>query len=162
MVVTKGMKQTFWEGRVVNKLQRFYRKVKVPQLLVGLLLSMSFLSGCGSTTPNQNPYLLTGAGLGAAMGAGLGAAASPNNPWKGAAIGGLLGTAVGGVGGEMYGRSVNPPPYYQPPQPNYAPPPASYGPPPQPGYSYGPPPQSQGYYQTQPQSYDQQQPYYGN
>jgi hypothetical protein len=153
MAVAKGIKQTFWEGRVVNKLQRFYRKVKVPQFLVGLLLSMIFLSGCASTTPNQNPYMLTGAGLGAAMGAGLGAAASPNNPWKGAAIGGLLGTAVGGVGGEMYGRSVNPPPYYQPPQPSYAPPPASYGPPAQPGYSYEQSPQP-GY------SYEQSPAYY--
>jgi phage tail tape-measure protein len=112
----------------VKKLQRFYKKVKAPQLLAALLLTMSLLSGCGSTTPNQNPYLLTGAGLGAALGAGLGAAASPGNPWKGAAIGGLLGTAVGGVGGEMYGRSVNPPPYYQTPQPSYAPQP------PQPAY----------------------------
>ena len=124
----------------MNKFRRFYRKAKAPQLLAALLLAMGFMSGCGSTTPNQNPYMLTGAGLGAAMGAALGIASSPNNPWKGAAIGGLLGTAVGGVGGEMYGRSVNPPPSYQPPQPGYAPPPASYSPPPQPGYSYGSPP----------------------
>jgi len=47
--------------------------------LVGLLL-VGLLAGCGSTTPNQNPYMLTGAGLGAALGAGLGIAASPNNP----------------------------------------------------------------------------------
>jgi hypothetical protein len=108
----------------MNKLRRFYRNDKAPQFLAALLLAMSFMSGCGSTTPNQNPYMLTGAGLGAALGAGLGAAANHNNPWKGAAIGGLLGTAVGGVGGEMYGRSVNPPPYYQPPQTSCAPPPA--------------------------------------
>src|SRR5271157_6381138 len=100
----------------MNTWKRLLRKVKAPQLLAGLLL-VSLLAGCGSTTPNQNPYLLTGAGLGAALGAALGIASSPNNPWKGAAVGGLLGTAVGGVGGEMYGRSVNPPPYYQPPQP---------------------------------------------
>jgi len=110
------------------------RKVKVPQFLVGLLLTLSFLTGCSASTPNQNPYMLSGAGLGAALGAALGIASSPNNPWKGAAIGGLLGTAVGGVGGEMYGRSVNPPPYYQ------TPPPAGYAPPPQPNYSYAPPP----------------------
>jgi hypothetical protein len=123
---------------VVNKIKRLLRKVKAPQLLVGLLLSLSFLTGCASTTPQQNPYMLTGAGLGAAMGAALGIASSPNNPWKGAAIGGLLGTAVGGVGGEMYGRSVNPPPYYQAPPP----PPSQgyYAPAPQPGYSYAPPP----------------------
>jgi hypothetical protein len=122
----------------VNTWKRLLRKVKAPQLLVGLLLTMTFLAGCGTTTPNQNPYMLTGAGLGAALGAALGIASSPNNPWRGAAIGGLLGTAVGGVGGEMYGRSVNPPPYYQTPQPSYGPPPASYSAPVQPGYSSAP------------------------
>jgi hypothetical protein len=124
----------------VNKIKRLLRKVKAPQLLVGLLLTLSFLTGCSASTPNQNPYMLTGAGLGGALGAGLGIAASPNNPWKGAAIGGLLGAAMGGIGGEMYGRSVNPPPYYQ----GYnTPPPASYSPPPpqpQSNYSYTPPP----------------------
>lgn len=122
----------------MNTWLRLLRKGRALQFLVGLLV-LAFSAGCGSTTPNQNPYMLTGAGLGAALGAGLGAAASPGNPWRGAAIGGLLGTAVGGVGGEMYGRSVNPPPYYQPPQP-YSSPPASYSPLPQPGYSYAPPP----------------------
>jgi hypothetical protein len=127
----------------VNTWTRLLRKVKAPQFLVVLLLTSSLI-GCGATTPNQNPYMLTGAGLGAAMGAALGIASSPNNPWKGAAIGGLLGTAVGGVGGEMYGRSVNPPPYYQPPQPSYSPPPAGYSAPPaayappQPNYSSAP------------------------
>ncbi len=123
----------------MNTMKRLLRKVKAPQFLVGLL-TLVLLAGCSQYTPNQNPYLLTGAGLGAALGAGLGAVASPGNPWRGAAIGGLLGTAVGGVGGEMYGRSVNPPPYYQSPAPQYAPPPASYNEPPQPGYSYAPPP----------------------
>jgi len=125
----------------MNTWKRISRKVKAPQLLVGLLLTLSFLTGCSAQTPNQNPYMLTGAGLGAATGAAIGIAASPNNPWKGAAIGGLLGTALGGVGGEMYGRTVNPPPYYQPPQPNYGPPPPAYAPAPQPqGYSYAPAP----------------------
>jgi hypothetical protein len=138
----------FGEDRVMNKWKGLIRKVRAPQLLIGLLLSASLLTGCSANTPNQNPYMLTGAGLGAALGAGLGIASSPNNPWKGAAIGGLLGTAVGGVGGEMYGRSVNPPPYYQQPQ---APPPApSYAPPPpqapQPGYSYNTPPSAPRYY----------------
>lgn len=120
----------------MKKIESLLRKVKAPQLLVGLLLVMSLMAGCTSAMPQQNPYMLTGAGLGAALGAGLGVAASPNNPWRGAAIGGLLGTAVGGVGGEMYGRSVNPPPYYQPPAPQ-----GYYqSPPPQPGYSYSPPP----------------------
>ena len=103
----------------MNKWISFLKKVKALQLLVGLLLSLSFLTGC-ATAPQQNPYMLPGAGLGAALGAGLGIASSPNNPWKGAAIGGILGTALGGVGGAMYGRSVNPPPYYQ------TPPPAAY------------------------------------
>ncbi len=129
----------------MNTMKKILRKVKAPRLLA-VLAALSLLAGCSAYTPNQNPYMLTGAGLGAALGAGLGAAASHNNPWRGAAIGGLLGTAVGGIGGEMYGRTVNPPPYYQQPQPSYGPPPAAYGPPPasydtppQPGYSYQPP-----------------------
>ncbi len=128
----------------MNTWMRILRKVKAPQLVAGALL-VSLLAGCSSQTPNQNPYMLTGAGLGAATGAALGIATSPNNPWKGAAIGGLLGTALGGVGGEIYGRSVNPPPYYQTPQPSYSQPPASYYPPAQSqsNYSYAP---SQNYY----------------
>lgn len=127
----------------MNTMKRLLRKVKAPQLLVGLLLSLSLLAGCAGA-PAQNPYMLTGAGLGAAGGAALGIAANHRNPMKGAAIGGLLGAALGGVGGELYGRSVNPPPYYQPPPsyqsppPGYAPPPASYNAPP-PGYSYARP-----------------------
>ncbi len=115
---------------------RFFVRVRASHLLVGVVL-VSFLGGCaGTTMGQQNPYLLTGAGLGAAGGAALGIAASPNNPWKGAAIGGLLGTALGGVAGEAYGRSVTPsPPCYQ------SPPPQAYyqGPPPQ-AYNQGPPP----------------------
>jgi hypothetical protein len=121
----------------VNTFKSWLRKVKAPQLLAVLVLSLGFLAGCGMY-PQQNPYMLTGAGLGAAGGAALGIASSPNNPWRGAAIGGLLGTALGGVAGEAYGRSVAPAPapqaYYQ------APPAAGYGPPPpQGGYSYAPP-----------------------
>ena len=76
------------------------------QVIILGLLGLSLLAGCA--TPSQNPYLYTGAGLGAAMGAGIGAAANHRNPWKGAAIGGLLGTAAGGVAGEAYGRSQTP------------------------------------------------------
>ncbi len=131
----------------MDKLQLFWRffvRVRASHLLVGVVL-VSFLGGCaGTSMGQQNPYLLTGAGLGAAAGAALGIAASPNNPWKGAAIGGLLGTAVGGVAGEAYGRSVAPsqPTYYQspPPQAYYQGPPPSGYPPPQQGYSYAPPP----------------------
>jgi hypothetical protein len=136
-----------WEGRVVDKLELVLRKVKAAHLLLGVVL-VSFLAGCaGTSMGQQNPYLLTGAGLGAAGGAGLGVAASPNNPWRGAAIGGLLGTALGGVAGEAYGRSVapsqpcyqSPPPrpYYQGPPPGYAPGPQGYAPAPQ---GYAPPP----------------------
>ena len=120
----------------MDKLQfflKFFVRVRASHLLVGVVL-VSFLGGCaGTSMGQQNPYLLTGAGLGAATGAALGIVASPGNPWKGAAIGGLLGTAVGGVAGEAYGRSCQSPPsraYYQGP-----PPPA------QQGYSYAPPPQ---------------------
>ena len=140
---------------MVDKLQLVLRKVKASHLLLGVVL-VSFLGGCaGTNMAQQNPYLLTGAGLGAAGGAALGIAASPGNPWKGAAIGGLLGTALGGVAGEAYGRSVAPSqPYYQsPPRQAYyqSPPPRAYyqGPPPagyppaQQGYSYAPP--AQGY-----------------
>ena len=52
----------------MNTWKRLLRKVKAPQFLVGLLL-VGLLAGCGSTTPNQNPYMLTGAGLGAGSGA---------------------------------------------------------------------------------------------
>ncbi len=82
------------------------------------VMALSLVMGCA--TPSQNPYLYTGAGLGAALGAGLGAAINHNNPWRGAAIGGLLGAAGGGVAGEAYGRSQNtytpqPQGYYQQP-----------------------------------------------
>ncbi len=135
----------------MNKLQRFYRKAKAPQLLAGLLLTMSFLSGCASSQPSPSPYMLPGAGVGAALGAGIGAAANHNNPWKGAAIGGLLGAAGGAVAGEAYGRSRVP----DQPQAYY---PQSQQ---QTGY-YQPqyqPPQQQGYYEPQYQGYGPQQPY---
>jgi hypothetical protein len=95
-------------------------------IVVPALLALSLLTGCASYS--QNPYLYNGAGLGAALGAGLGAGINNRNPWKGAAIGGLLGTAAGGVLGEAYGRSQQgyypgqPQGYYQP-QPYYGPPP---------------------------------------
>ena len=77
-------------------------------ILVGLL-GLSLLAGCA--TPAQNPSLYTGAGLGAALGAGLGAAINHTNPWRGAAIGGLIGAAGGGLAGAAYGQSQTP---YQP------------------------------------------------
>ena len=128
----------------MDKWQIFLRKVKASRLLVGVVL-VSFLGGCAGTNQAQpSPYMLPGAGLGAATGAALGIAANPSNPWKGAAIAGLLGTAVGGVAGEAYGRSVTPsqPTYQSPPPQAYyqGPPPAGYGPG-QPDYNYPPPPQ---------------------
>jgi hypothetical protein len=117
-------KQRFWGLRLGKQ-----------WILVGLL-GLSLLAGCAS--PAQNPSLYTGAGLGAALGAGLGAAINHNNPWRGAAIGGLLGAAGGGVAGAAYGQSQTP---YQPQQ-------------------------QQGYYQTPQQGYSQvpqyqtQQEYY--
>ena len=50
-------------------------------------VAMISLAGCGTEAQN---YLLTGAGIGGATGAAIGAAANGKNPWKGAAIGGLL------------------------------------------------------------------------
>ncbi len=131
----------------MDKLKRFLRffvKVRASHLLVGMVL-VSFLGGCaGTNLAQQNPYLLTGAGLGAATGAALGICASPGNPWRGAAIGGLLGTAVGGVAGEAYGRSVapsQPAAQLPPPQGYYQGPPAANYPPAPQGYSYAQPPQ---------------------
>ncbi len=120
----------------MDRWKLFLRKVRAPQLLVGLLL-LSFMAGCaGTQMAQQNPYLLTGAGLGAATGAALGIAASPGNPWRGAAIGGLLGTAVGGVAGEAYGRSVTPT-YQSQPQAYYPAQPYTQQ---QPSYGYAPAP----------------------
>jgi hypothetical protein len=124
----------------VKTRQRFWSlRLRKQWILVGLL-GLSLLAGCA--TPSQNPYLYTGAGLGAALGAGIGAAANHNNPLKGAGIGALLGAAGGGIAGEVYGRSQTP---YQPQQSgNYQPPQQGYYPPQQGNYQpapyYGPPP----------------------
>ena len=121
--------------------QRFWSlRLGKQWILVGLL-GLSLLTGCA--TPSQNPYLYTGAGLGAALGAGIGAAANHNNPLKGAGIGALLGAAGGGIAGEVYGRSQTP---YQPQQSGYYQPQqqGNYQPPQQGNYQpapyYGPPP----------------------
>jgi hypothetical protein len=120
----------------VKSRQSFWGLRLGKQLIFLSVLGLSFLTGCASY--NQNPSLYTGAGLGAALGAGLGAAINHNNPWRGAAIGGLLGTAGGGVAGALYGQSQTP---YQPQQQGY----------------YQQP--QQGPYQQQQGTY--QQPYYG-
>lgn len=50
----------------MDKWQLVVRKVKASHLLLGVVL-VSFLGGCaGTNMAQQNPYLLTGAGLGAA------------------------------------------------------------------------------------------------
>jgi hypothetical protein len=123
----------------VNVWKKIWGRSRKIRWLFLVPLALSLAAGCA--TESYNPYLLPGAGLGAALGAGIGAAANNRNPWKGAAIGGLLGAAGGGVAGEAYGRSR---PYPSPQQQGY----------------YAPQP-SQGYYQQQPQGY-YQQPYYGN
>jgi hypothetical protein len=122
----------------VNSRKRFWSLRLGKQWILVSLLGLGLLTGCA--TPSQNPYLYTGAGLGAALGAGIGAAANHNNPLKGAGIGALLGAAGGGIAGEVYGRSQTP---YQPQQ-------QGYYQPPQPGYSQVP---QQGYYQTQQEYY---------
>ena len=122
----------------MNGKQRFWGlRLGKQWILVGLL-GLSLLTGCA--TPSQNLSLYTGAGLGAALGAGLGAAINHRNPWKGAAIGGLLGAAGGGVAGAVYGQSQTP---YQPQAQGY--------------YQ----PQPQGYYQPPQQGNYQPAPYYG-
>ncbi len=103
-------------------------------LLLGSWVAMISLAGCASTGAPQN-YLMTGTGIGTALGAGIGAAVNSNNPWKGAAVGGLLGAATGAIGGEVYRRTQQP----AQPQQGYN----QYGPQ-QPGYGYPPP--NQGYY----------------
>jgi hypothetical protein len=109
--------------------------------ILALVVALSLIAGCA--TENYNPYMLPGAGIGAALGAGIGAAANHSNPWRGAAIGALLGGAGGAVGGELYGRSK---PYPYPPYPQqqqgYSQPAPAPAPAPQPGYSYTPTPPS--------------------
>jgi hypothetical protein len=132
----------YGEENIVNAWQRLRStRLMSKPLLVLLVLALSLPLGCA--TPQQNPYMYTGAGLGAALGAGLGAAINNRNPWKGAAIGALLGGAAGGVAGDAYGRS-------NPYNPNYS------------GQGYGSGPYY-GYQQSPPNySYNQGDPYYNN
>jgi hypothetical protein len=142
----------FGEEQVVNRWQRSLHWRLGKHWIIPALLAMSLITGCAAAS--YNPYLLPGAGIGAALGAGIGAAANHSNPWRGAAIGGLVGTALGGVAGEAYGRSSpyagqQQQGYYQqqpPPQQPYYGPPTSYrGPAPGPGYGYNAPPASNNY-----------------
>ena len=110
------------------------RKLFKSMMLLVSGVAMISLIGCGTTGAPQN-YLMTGGGIGTALGAGIGAAVNSSNPWKGAAVGGLLGAATGAIGGEVYRRTQQP----AQPQQGYN----QYGPQ-QPGYGYPPP--NQGYY----------------
>ncbi|HZE20641.1 MAG TPA: YMGG-like glycine zipper-containing protein [Desulfobaccales bacterium] len=129
----------------MNGLKRLFGASLKKGLVLVIVAAFGLLTGCASSQPSPNPYMYSGAGLGAALGAGLGAAINHNNPWRGAAIGGLLGAAGGGVAGEAYGQhraNCESQGYYPPPpQPSYYQQPQGYN-------------QPQGYYQ-------QQQPYYG-
>jgi hypothetical protein len=101
------------------------------RVILVLAIGLSLVAGCA--TENYNPYMLPGAGIGAAVGGAIGAGVNNRNPLKGAAIGALLGGATGAVAGEVYGRNK---PYPYPPQ--------------QQGYYQSPPQQPQGYYQQAP------------
>ncbi len=129
--------------------QRFLsRRLGKPAVVFLALIAFGLATGCSQ----QDSYLYKGAGLGGALGAGLGAAINNRNPWKGAAIGGLLGAAGGGLAGAAYGKSQDP---YQS-QGYYPPPPPQQGYYQQPQGNY----QQQGYYEQQ-GYYQQPQPYYG-
>ncbi len=117
-------------GEEINMKRKLFKSM---MLLVSGVAMISLI-GCGTTGAPQN-YLMTGTGIGTALGAGIGAAVNSNNPWKGAAVGGLLGAATGAIGGEVYRRTQQP----AQPQQGYN----QYGPQ-QPGYGYPPP--NQGYY----------------
>ncbi|MBM4294681.1 MAG: hypothetical protein FJ126_07240 [Deltaproteobacteria bacterium] len=122
-----------------------------------LMVAASLIFGCTA----GNPYIYTGAALGTGVGALGGAAIDSTNPYRGAAIGGLLGAVLGGVGGEVVRQQQYPQApqgYYQPgygPPRGYAPPPG-YSAPPRYGYSAPPPGNySQGQSTPGPQNYSQ-------
>jgi len=108
--------------------------------LIVALTTLSLIMGCASS-----PYVGTGALLGGGVGAIAGAAIDHSNPWVGALIGGLAGSALGAGGGYVLqqGQTSQPPPgqpqqgYYYPAQPD----PGAAAPP---GYGYGPPPPDAG------------------
>jgi len=110
--------------------------MKVRTGLIVALTTLSLIMGCASS-----PYVGTGALLGGGLGAITGAAIAHNsNPWAGAAIGGLAGSALGAAGGYVLqqGQTSQPQPgqpqqgYYYPAQPD----PGAAAPP---GYGYDAP-----------------------
>jgi hypothetical protein len=110
------------------------------QGIIVALMSLSLFMGCASS-----PYVGTGAALGGGVGALSGAAIARSNPWAGAIVGGVLGSALGAGGGYLIQQrqqqqQYGPPQGYYPPQPGYgapAPPPAYGQYAPAPGPSYG-------------------------
>ena len=80
------------------------RKSMQSMLFTVSWVAMISLAGCGTEAQN---YLLTGAGLGGAAGAAIGAAANSSNPWKGAAIGGLLEAPQVPLAGKCIGEPNN-------------------------------------------------------
>lgn len=96
--------------------------------IIWVIAALGMIMGCASS-----PYMGTGALLGGGVGSLAGAALAHNNPWQGAAIGGLIGTALGAAGGyALQPRPASPQGYYYPAPPGYgtATPPAY-------GYGYG-------------------------
>jgi len=114
------------------------------QGIIVALMSLSLLMGCASS-----PYVGTGAAVGGGLGAITGAAIANRNPWAGALVGGLMGSALGAGGGYLIQQRQQQQPYppsqgyYYPDQPGYgAPAPPAYGhyaPAPGPSYGYNAP-----------------------
>jgi hypothetical protein len=113
--------------------------VRTWQGIIVALIALSLFPGCASS-----PYVGTGAALGGGVGAVSGAAIARSNPWAGAIVGGLLGSALGAGGGyllqQRQQQQYGPPQGYYPAQPEYgAPAPPAYGqyaPAPGPDYGY--------------------------
>ena len=114
--------------------------------LIVTLTTLSLIMGCASS-----PYLDTGALLGGGLGAIAGAAIDHGNPWQGALIGGLAGSALGAAGGyALQNRQTSQP---QPGQPQEGQP--------QPGQPQEGQPQQGYYYPAQPGSGAEAPPGYG-
>jgi hypothetical protein len=102
------------------------------QGIIVALMSLSLFMGCASS-----PYVGTGAAVGGGLGALTGAAIAHRNPWAGAIVGGLVGSALGAGGGYVLQQRQQQP--YGPSQ-GYYPPQPQYGAPAQPGYGAPAPP----------------------
>lgn len=114
------------------------------QGIIVALISLSLLMGCASS-----PYVGTGAALGGGIGALSGAAIAGRNPWAGAIVGGLLGSALGAGGGYLLQQRQQQQQPYGPSQ-GYYPAQPQYGAPAQPGYNAPAPPPAYGQYAPAP------------